>query len=291
MDIVKNAINEWLFELGQGFYEVFWAIPNGIWKFFLKLTLSVISLDPQYLGQEGSVWGSLQATEVYTTILSIGASLLALFFLIGYIRQTMNFKEMASVENFLRFAIKFVIATLLMTNIIPIMFEITGVTTILVKQIEGISNLNISVEKGSISLTNYQLFGILTIVSIIAAFVCGVKIFLSVFKRFINIYVLLLMAPIAMSTLAGDETISSSGVAWIKTTLGCIFEVVVIALVIAVAGTLFSKGIMVTGESLSSIFPSLDGIAIAIVESTTMMVCTAGAVAGAEEFLKRSFAL
>lgn len=289
--LISDALGAIVDKIGRFLYDSFWAIPNAIWSFFLKLTLSVIKMDPRELGEGGSVWDVLSSNGIFALLHSMGYALLTIFLLIGYLRQMTDIRQQASVENLIRFLIKLVIASALFTSMIPIMFELTGISSAMVEQIEIMSTFTMSIEKGSMSPNNFKILIFLLPVSIIAAFVCGFKIFLSVYKRFIHLYVLLLLSPLATATLAGDEGISNSGVTWIKATIACIFEVVVIALAIAVSGVLLSKGILSAGDSMATFLPNVDDGILMIVESTTMMVCTSSAVAGAERFLKSSFAL
>ena len=98
---------------------------------------------------------------------------------------------------------------------------------------------------------------------------------------------MVVMAPIAMSTMAGGRGLEQSAYAWIKNFLVNVFEIVVIAIVMAIAGKMITSIDFMTADGILS---KLDGFLGALQSLFTMVLMTA-AVKGADSMLRRSFAL
>ena len=100
------------------------------------------------------------------------------------------------------------------------------------------------------------------------------------FGRFINMYMLIPFASIALSTIAGGGEIARTGYAYIKTMLVYAFEIVLMAVVLAIAGS-FLMG--------SSVMDSGDNLQLVYVESIVKMVCISAALKGCDATFRRAF--
>ena len=125
------------------------------------------------------------------------------------------------------------------------------------------------------------------LVYLIAALVSGFMILFAVYKRFLNLYLLTLFAPVALASMSGDRGIGQTASAWVKSFLGSVFEIVVIALALSVSHWMIAGGLIV--------FTALEGTiaewTVSVLEGLMTMTITAGTVKGAEGLLRRSFGL
>ena len=125
------------------------------------------------------------------------------------------------------------------------------------------------------------------LVFMIVALISSFMILFAVYKRFLNLYLVILFCPIALSSMSGDRGISQTAVAWIKSFLGATFEVVVIALALLIADWMLTGGLIV----FYSLERTVAEWTVSVLEGMMTMAITAGTVKGAEGLLRRSFAL
>ena len=121
---------------------------------------------------------------------------------------------------------------------------------------------------------------VLALIFLLIAIACCVIMVWSVFGRFINMYMLIPFASIALSTIAGGGEIARTGYAYIKTMLVYAFEIVLMAVVLAIAGS-FLMG--------SSVMDSGDNLQLVYVESIVKMVCISAALKGCDATFRRAF--
>lgn len=121
---------------------------------------------------------------------------------------------------------------------------------------------------------------VLALIFLLIAIACCVIMVWSVFGRFINMYMLIPFASIALSTIAGGGEIARTGYAYIKTMLVYAFEIVLMAVVLAIAGS-FLMG--------SSVLDSGDNLQLVYVESIVKMVCISAALKGCDATFRRAF--
>ena len=132
----------------------------------------------------------------------------------------------------------------------------------------------------------YNLFGILYV---IAAIVCSFLILLTVYGRYIRLYLLVVSAPFALSTIVGGEEARRTFISWVKTFLLNTFEIVMIALVMVICFKLTESGVNifekgnVAVEAVNGFWDALNGL-------FTMVVMTAS-VRGVNSFMSKAFGL
>ena len=123
---------------------------------------------------------------------------------------------------------------------------------------------------------------------LIVAAVCSITILLEVLGRFLNLFMLISTAPVAMSTIAGGKGFEATAAAWFKSFLTNTLQIVVIVLVIQLATRInWSLTSFMNVSGLGSWF---DG-AVPVVGALIFMPFMATAVKASDTFLKRSFAL
>lgn len=273
-------MTDWLFSL---FDVPCYFIGNVIWNMIMLLIGGVITTTPQ--GFSSEAWNYASET-LYPWALGIGVALLNLFFLIGFFREASNLRENVTWEILCMYVIKTVLANGFMQGGMSIMREFFKMASELTGQIylENIPPFS----TGDMDFGTYLFFFLFGIIYILVALVCGFMILFTVYGRYLKLYVLIPLAPIALSTMAGGKGLEQSAFAWIKMFLASVFEIVVIAIVMTIAGKMiYHLDFGAAGEGLLSIG---DGF-VQILQNIFTMIIMAGAVKGADATLRRSFAL
>ena len=132
----------------------------------------------------------------------------------------------------------------------------------------------------------YNLFGILYI---LAAIVCSLMIFLTVYGRYIRLYLLVIAAPFALPTLIGGEEAKRTFYSWLRTFILNTFEIVMIAIVMVICFKLISGGVTLY-ETTNAFAEAGDGMFDALNSLFTMVLMTAS-VKGVNSFMAKTFGL
>ena len=118
------------------------------------------------------------------------------------------------------------------------------------------------------------------------ALICGMLIFLTLFSRYVKLYLLTVTFPLAMPSMVSGRGIDETAKSWVRSFLGNVFEIVVIALVMSISGRIIG-GMDIQGDSFADFF---DGFGQALT-SSIYMIGMAVSVRGARSFMKETFHL
>ena len=271
---------------------MFLSIGHRIWNFFLNLSTNYISMSPVSINN-GTVWAMIQGEGFGTLFFAAGIAVLNLFFLIGFVRQAANLKQSYTLESFIEAAIKLVFANLLMYNCWNLMATVLSIAAYLTpsSEISGfpteVTEANVVAELADLfdaGLLGPSIAVVLLLLYVIVAAVCGVMIFITVYNRHFQIFILATTAPLALSTVAGSSEISRTGYSWIRAFLGKAFEIVIIGIALSV-GSLIAQALQ--DNITLGINGTLDSL---IFELLTMILITAS-VKGADGLMSKVFAL
>lgn len=260
----------------------FYSAGIAIWNGMLSM-IGMVSVNTPETFSEGT-WTYVTDT-MYPWALSIGAMMLNIFFFIGIIRQTSNLKQNFTLEIFVECCIKVVFGNALMLSGLELMKSFfsmaSGICGSLMLETPELFVQN-DTDLGSVLF--YMLFGF---IFLIVCMVCSVMIFLVVYGRFLQLYLLVISGPIAWGTIPGGPGISQTAVAWLRTFLAKVFEVVMIVIAIILAGKFCNSIDFGTMSGIGGIF---DGAIQALQNICTMVLLTAS-VKGMDGFMKRVYAL
>lgn len=273
---------EQIFE-GMGFFmDAFYHFGVAIWNLMLSLIGFTAAQTPETFSQ--LTWGYVNY-ELWPWMVAIGASLLNISFYIGFMRQASNLKQDFTVEIFVECGIKVVAGNFLMLNGINLMklfFEIASLLAGGFLTETPVIFAQADTDMGS--LLFYFFFGTIFLGVCI---VCSGMIFLTVYGRYLQLYLLLATAPIAFGTLPGGQGISQTAFAWMRTFFAKVFEVVLIVIAIVIASKMCNA---IDFGSLNGIAGVFDGAVQALQNMATMVLLTAS-VKGMDVFMRRTFAL
>lgn len=268
----------WMEEMLQG---PAFAVGNAVWNFVMGLVKGVITTTPQNFSLDA--WDYTKT--LYTWSLGIGLALLNLFFLIGFFRQASNLRENITWEILIEQLIKAIMANALMVSELALVREFFQVASSLV----GVVLIDTpSFATENLDLGSWLFFFIFGAIYVIVAVACAFLILFAVYGRFLKLYVMTVLAPVALATLAGGRGFENTAYAWIKTFLCNVFEIFVIALVMGIGGKLI--GSIDLWTVTEGVLSTLDGF-LSVLHSLFQMILMTGAVKGAESMLRRAFGL
>jgi len=260
-----------------------YTLGGVIWQSAMALITGVVSTTPEQFSQE--TWRFVVDT-LYPWSLAIGVLLLNLFFFIGFLREHSNLRENYTMEILVQTIIKVIMANTLMQGGVALMRSFFAMSASLAGQVLTITPIAFIPE--DVDFGTYLFFFIAGVLYVLVAIVCAILMLLTVYGRYLKLYVMMVLAPIALSTWAGGRGIENSAYAWIKMFLANTFEIVIIALVIAIGGKMISSiDFLALTTGIGQIF---DGFG-AVIQSLVSMILMTAAVKSADVYLKRGFQL
>lgn len=264
-------------------YGPFYQIASAIWNTAMSVCMGIMTTSPEGFSEE--TWNYVY-NELYPWALSIGIMSLNLFVMMGFFKAVGNFKENMTLEVMIEALIKVVILNVLLVNglqIIRKIFQMASAMAGTAVMIEPPSFFTGDVDVGSVMFFwTYGLFYFL------AAMVCAFLILITLYSRYIKLYILVVTFPLAMPTITGGRGIEGTAYAWMKSFLSNTFEIVIIALAIAIAGRITAGVSIFTSDNAA--FNVFDGFAQAL-NSLIYMILMAVSVKGAPAFLNKTFNL
>ena len=259
-------------------------MADAIWNASMALIAGLLTRSPQSFSSPA--WSFVNGT-LYPFALSIGLSLLNLFLIIGWLRALTRLHENITLEMTVNALIKVVAANVLFLNIKTIMTSLFSTATLMTGSIFTLQAPTLITEDLDLGAALfYNLFGILYI---LAAIVCSFMILITVYSRYIRLYLLVVSAPFALPTIIGGEEARRTSISWLKTFLLNTFEIVMIAMVMVICFKLISGGVSlyeqgnVAVEAANGMLDALNGL-------FTMVLMTAS-VKGVNSFMAKTFGL
>ena len=260
------------------------GLANTIWKAAMALIGGLLGTPPQDFSPDA--WNFVERT-LYPWSLSIGVSLLNLFFLIAICRAVSDLHHNITLEMTIEAFIKIVVANVIFLNLFLLMRLILSIAAAMVGEIFTTQSPDLIVDQMDIGSTLfYLLFGIFFV---LAAIVCSFLMLLTVYSRYIKVYLLMVLAPFALPALIGGRETERTFYAWLKTFLLNAFEIVAIALTMAISFKIINAGISVF-EGSGLMGEAVDGFWDALNALFTMIFMTAS-VKGVNSLLAKALAL
>ncbi len=218
-----------------------WIVSNlnaalSTWNDKLAEIWSLLTESPQ-TSKGGQVWGVM--TGIHSALQAIGYGLLVLFFAVGVMKTCGSFVEVKKPEHALKLFIRFALAKGAVTYGLELMLAVFSIVQGMVSTIitqsgnSGMSSVTLPQELidainnvgfwDSIPLWAVTLIGGLLIT------VLSFTMILTVYGRMFSLWMYAAIAPIPLSTFAGEPT-SSVGKNFIRSYAGVCLQGVVIAL-------------------------------------------------------------
>lgn len=278
-----------IFKLGDKILALL-ELVFGFWNNQIGLVFSMLGQSPVHF-KGGGPWSIVERIE--PIFVGVGASLVVLFFVIGFCSESIDIREEMRFEVILKILIRLVAAEWLVLNNVTIMkafFQTvgnlvsalpTGQTTALVidsTQADVIRELGFG--EGLIMLILAALLSVIIII-------CGFFMIYTVYFRFLKLMVIVPMGAIASATLAGNRSVSHTAGAYAKYFLSVVFEAVTMALAIILCSAFINAGL----PSFTGNYADWAKTLIYLCEMTFTIALTVGSVKGAQSLTSRALGL
>ncbi|MBQ7048910.1 MAG: hypothetical protein IJN86_08160 [Clostridia bacterium] len=204
-----------------------WVVQNlqyalDTWNEKLSEIWSLITTTPQIF-RGGEIWEVI--VKINGVVQAIGLALLVLFFASGVVKTCGSFVEVKKPEHVLKLFIRFVIAKGLITYGMELMLALFSITQGIITKIMGASGLTnldtiilpdemvVAIESCSF-FESIPLWAVTLIGSLFITIMSFILI-MTVYGRFFRLYMYTALAPIPLSTFAGEPT-QSIGKSFLK---------------------------------------------------------------------------
>lgn len=305
MGVISSALNSALENLGRATMDVGNSglmAGYNVWEKCCNITVNYLKASPG--SGSGNAWGIVTGS-LFSISMGIAASLSILFFVIGWLNESIDVRNNFSLENMFRFFVRYVITASLVVNCLAVVNGVVDTSTALVSivnvstgsmssgSVENVfEDLKDTMEKDDADGTEWLGTGLISMIAGlfggIVILVCGVQLILAVLSRLFKLYLCIPFGPVALSSFAGGHTLSQTGISWLRTLFAYSLEAVVIALAIRISFGLFADGgVMTASENLSGAL----GAILTIVEYCLPMITACACVKGAEATVRRCLGL
>lgn len=282
----------------SGLYD-FLSFALSMYNKFAQMATGMLGQDPAAFNSAG--WNIV--TNVNNVFLIIGATLVVIFFLMGFCSESLDIRQDFRIENILRMFIKLSIAEFFVINSMKIVRMLFALPTGIIEKLSGNSlTVNASVPQsiqaiandpvrngmsGWIGLLMVILIYIMAVVFLLVVTGCGMMILYEAYQRFFKIMMLIPYGTLANSTIAGNHMLNRSAEAFWKYALSTILEAVTMYLAMALSAAVLSSGTLGLTEGTSGVF----FIFAWILESSFICMLTLGLVKGADMVTQKALGL
>ncbi len=203
----------------------------------LEKMWAILTTSPQNF-KGGGIWNVI--TSINGVLGAIGTALLVLFFTVGVIKTCGSFAELKKPETAVKVFIRFAISKYLIDNCLKLMVNFVTIVQGVISKITASSSIGTALEftiPSSVQST-FDGIGILDgaipiwavcFIAHIALIIISIVLLLTVYGRFFRIYMYTAIAPIPLSTLAGQPT-ENIAKSFLKSYAGVCMQGVVIVL-------------------------------------------------------------
>ncbi len=270
-----------------------WIVANlenafATWNEKMEEIWNLVTLSPQEF-KDGSIWNIV--TGINGTLQAIGYALLILFFAMSIFKSTASFRDFQRPEYALKHFIRFVAAKVAITyskDIITTIYTICGgIVSQIANSLGGVGGamvtLPVAIET-AVEDAGFWASIPLWLVTILGSLFITVMAFImimTVYGRFFRLYMYTALAPVPLSSFAGEGT-SQMGKAFIKSYVAVCLEGAVIVL----ACLIFSAFASADTPNLDTSITTVTMIWKYIGEVIFNMLVLVGLIKGADRIVK-----
>ena len=195
-----------------------WVVQNldnalSTWNGYLSEIWSLITTTPQDF-RGGAIWSVIQ--NINTAVQGIGLGLLVLFFVVGMVKTCGSFADVKKPEHALKLFVRFILAKAVITQGMELMLTIFTIIQGVINTIitsSGITNPNnlalpddiVSAIEDCGFFESIPLWAV-TLIGGLVVTVISLVLILTVYGRFFKLYMYTAIAPIPLSTFAGEPS-------------------------------------------------------------------------------------
>ena len=195
-----------------------WVVQNlenalSTWNGYLSEIWSLITTTPQNF-RGGAIWSVIQ--NINTAVQGVGLGLLVLFFVVGMVKTSGSFADVKKPEHALKLFVRFILAKAVITQGMELMLTIFTIIQGVINTIitsSGITNPNnlalpddiVSAIEDCGFFESIPLWAV-TLIGGLVVTVISLILILTVYGRFFKLYMYTAIAPIPLSTFAGEPS-------------------------------------------------------------------------------------
>lgn len=218
-----------------------WVVQNlqnalDTWNEKLAEIWTLITMSPENF-KGGTIWSVV--LNIHGAIQAIGLALLVLFFVVGVMKTCGSFAEVKRPETALKIFIRFALAKGVVTYSLDLMLALFSIVQGVVSTImnsAGLGAIQQTVLPGEIitaieECTFFESIPLwaVTLIGSLFITVLSFVMILTVYGRFFKLYLYTAIAPVSLSTFAGEPT-QSVGIAFVKSYAAVCLEGAIIVL-------------------------------------------------------------
>lgn len=270
-----------------------WIVANlenafNTWNDKMAEIWSLITTSPQAF-RGGAIWSIVEG--INGGLQAIGYGLLVLFFAMSVFKSTASFRDFQRPEYALRHFIRFVAAKVAITYAMDLMMAVYsicgGVVTQIAGSLGGIGAASVTLPSAIESAVENAGFWasiplwLVTILGSLFITVMSFIMIMSVYGRFFRLYMYTALAPVPLSSFAGEGT-AEMGKHFVKSYVGVCLEGAVIVL----ACIMFSAFASTSAPSIDTSITTVTMIWKYIGEVIFNMLVLVGLIKGSDRIIK-----
>lgn len=275
-----------------------WIVGNlqsafHTWNDKLAEIWALITVTPQEF-RGGGIWTAI--VNINDGLQAVGYGLLVLFFAMGIFQSAANFRDFQRPEFVLRHFIRFILAKTAIGYGMELMLAIFnicgGIVQSIMGGVGGMASAAVSVPQEmvdtieSIGFLESIPLWLVTVLGSLFITILSFILIMTVYGRFFRLYMFTALAPLPLSSFAGEGT-SFIGKTFIKSYTGVCLEGAVIVLACLIYTAFISGSAPMLDTSLSAVTMSWQYVG----ETIFNMIVLVGLVKGAERIVKEMFGL
>lgn len=275
-----------------------WIVGNlqsafHTWNDKLAEIWALITVTPQEF-RGGGIWTAI--VNINDGLQAVGYGLLVLFFAMGIFQSAASFRDFQRPEFAVRHFIRFILAKTAIGYGMELMLAIFnicgGIVQSIMGGVGGMAAAAVSVPQEmvdtieSIGFLESIPLWLVTVLGSLFITILSFILIMTVYGRFFRLYMFTALAPLPLSSFAGEGT-SFIGKTFIKSYTGVCLEGAVIVLACLIYTAFISGSAPVLDTSLSAVTMSWQYVG----ETIFNMIVLVGLVKGAERIVKEMFGL
>lgn len=248
-----------------------WIVQNiekalATWDNALAEIQSILTISPQGF-RGGTIWNAI--VSVNGALKAVGYALLVLFFLIGVMKTCGSIAEVKRPEHALKLFLRFILAKGVIDNGLEIMELLIEVVQGILQTILGshvISSTTAIAPELVTAIENCDFLDsiplwIVAILGHLGMVVITIVLILTVYGRFFKIFIYIALAPVPLSTFAGEPT-QNVGRSFLKSFAGACLQgaIIVVACVIFSLYATSQPSVDVNASALSMAWSYMEGM-------------------------------
>lgn len=275
-----------------------WIVGNlqsafHTWNDKLAEIWALITTTPQEF-RGGGIWSAI--VNINDGLQAVGYGLLVLFFAMGIFQSAASFRDFQRPEFALRHFIRFILAKSAIGYGMELMLAIFnicgGIVQSIMGGVGGMASAAVSVPQDmvdtieSIGFLESIPLWLVTVLGSLFITILSFILIMTVYGRFFRLYMFTALAPLPLSSFAGEGS-SFIGKTFIKSYTGVCLEGAVIVLACLIYTAFIAGSAPVLDTSLSAVTMSWQYVG----ETIFNMIVLVGLVKGAERIVKEMFGL